>query len=289
MASQRDDMTDRSESTVNLDKFFLKVGDVRSLIEKISHQAEEVERRHGAILSAPKQDKRSKKELEMLNSETKKNAHLVRMKLTSMQKDFPVDENNGSASVIQRIQKNQHAHLMRWFAETMRGYHKAQVSFREKCKAQIQRQLEIVDKATTDEDLEEMLHRDNLTIFISDMNSDNRISSQALSEIESRHQDIMCLESSLKELHEIFTDTAMLLEMQGELINNIEKNVTSAAEYVDSSKAETCKAVEYKKNPYKIASLPSFFKSFKRKPPAKSAAADQNTSDLAGDMAREPV
>lgn len=47
---------------------------------------------------------------------------------------------------------------------------------------------------------------------------------------------------------------------QGELINNIEKNVTSAAEYVEVSKAETCKAVTYKKNPYKIASLPSFFK-----------------------------
>ncbi|TMS13061.1 Syntaxin-3 [Larimichthys crocea] len=51
----------------------------------------------------------------------------------------------------------------------MRGYHKAQISFREKCKAQIQRQLEIVDKVTTDEELEEMLHRDNLAIFISDV------------------------------------------------------------------------------------------------------------------------
>ncbi|XP_070780525.1 syntaxin-2-like [Enoplosus armatus] len=268
-----------AEGTVNMEDFFKTVGEVRSLIEKISCQAEEVERRHGAILSAPNQDKRNKDELELLNNETKKNANLVRAKLKSMQKDLPVEENSKRASVIQRIQKNQHSHLTRWFAEVMREYHKAQISFREKCKAQIQRQLEIVDKVTTDEELEEMLHRGNLAIFISDINPDARISSQALSEIESRHQDIICLESSIEEMHEIFADTAMLLEIQGELINNIEKNVMSAAEYVEMSKAETDKAVTYKKNPYKVASLPSFLKPFTRKPAAKSAT-DQNTSDL---------
>ncbi|XP_069019065.1 syntaxin-2-like [Embiotoca jacksoni] len=161
----------------------------------------------------------------------------------------------------------------------MRDHHKAQISFREKCKAQIQRQLEIVDKAATDEELEEMLHLDNIAIFISNINSEAKISSQALTEIECRHQDIICLESSIKELHEIFADTAMLLEIQGELINNIEKNVTSAAEYVDVSKAETSKAVAYKKNPHKIASLPNFLKPFKRQTAAQTTT-DQNTSDL---------
>nr|XP_020465496.1 syntaxin-2-like [Monopterus albus]XP_020465497.1 syntaxin-2-like [Monopterus albus]XP_020465498.1 syntaxin-2-like [Monopterus albus]XP_020465499.1 syntaxin-2-like [Monopterus albus] len=262
-----------------MEDFFKKVGEVRSLIENISCKAQEVERRQGAILSSPNQDRRNKEELELLNSEVKKNANLVRAKLNSMQENMSVDENSKSDSVIQRIQKNQHSHLTRWFAEVMRGYHTAQISFREKCKAQIQRQLEIVDKATTDEELEEMLHHDNLAIFISDINSNAQISSQALSEIESRHQDIISLESSIKQLHDIFTDTAMLLEIQGELINNIEKNVTSAAEYVCTSKEEISKAVTYKKNPYKIASLPGIFKPFKRQSAAKNVT-DQNTSDV---------
>ncbi|KAF3702191.1 Syntaxin-2 Epimorphin [Channa argus] len=180
-----------------------KVGEVRSLIEKISCQVEEVERSHGAILSSSNQDKRYKDELELQNSEIKKNGNIVRVKLNSMQQNLPVDDKSTCVSAMQRIQKNQ-------------------------------------------------------------INCDARTTSQALSEIESRHQDIICLESSIKELHEIFVDTAMLLEIQGEILNNIEKNVTSAAEYVDESKAETHKAVTYKKNPYKIASLPSFFKPFKR-------------------------
>uniref|UniRef100_A0A1A8AQJ9 Syntaxin 2a n=1 Tax=Nothobranchius furzeri TaxID=105023 RepID=A0A1A8AQJ9_NOTFU len=95
-------------------------------------------------------------------------------------------------------------------------------------------------------------------------NSDCRITSQAVTEIERRHRDIISLECGVKELHEIFQDTALLLETQGELINNIEKNVTSAAEYVVDSKEETNKAVSFKKNRYKIASLPRFLKPFKK-------------------------
>ncbi|XP_056260065.1 syntaxin-2-like isoform X2 [Seriola aureovittata] len=271
-------MTD-TESKINMEEFFKTVGEVKGLIEKISCQAKEVEGRHGVILSSPNQDKRNKDKLEQLNSDIKKNASLVQAMLKSMQKNSHVEENGKTASVIHRIEKNQYSHLTRWFAEVMRGYYNAQISFREKCKAKIQRQLEIVDKEITNKELEEMLLRDNLAIFISDISSDGRISSESLSEIESRHQDIICLECSIRELHEILTYTAMLLEIQGELINNIEKNVTSAAEYVFESKAETKKAVTYKKNPYKIASLPSFFKLFKKQTAAVTAT-DQNTSDL---------
>ncbi|XP_056288566.1 syntaxin-like isoform X2 [Pseudoliparis swirei] len=271
---QHDDMADATaESTVDMEDLFKTVGEVRSLIENLSCQADKVEERQGAHLSTLNLDKRKKDDLKLLNDETKNNANLVRAKLKTMQENFPVEKNGEHASVIQRIQKNQHSHLTRCFAEVMRGFHTAQISFRDRCKAQIQRQLEIVDKVTTDEELEEMLYRDNLAIFITNISSD------ALSEIESRHQDILCLESSIKELHEIFVDTAVLLEVQGDLINNIENNVTRAAEYVDVSKAKTSEAVAYKKNRYKVASLPSFFKSFKRKSSAKTAP-DQKASNL---------
>lgn len=43
---------------------------------------------------------------------------------------------------------------------------------------------------------------------------DAGVSKQALSEIESRHKDIVRLESSIKELHDMFVDIAMLVESQ---------------------------------------------------------------------------
>ncbi|XP_072106906.1 syntaxin-3-like, partial [Mobula birostris] len=74
---------------------------------------------------------------------------------------------------------------------------------------------------------------------------ESQISKQALSEIESRHRDIVRLESSIRELHDMFTDIAMLVENQGEIVNNIEVNVLKATDHVEMAKAETKKAVKY--------------------------------------------
>lgn len=50
---------------------------------------------------------------------------------------------------------------------------------------------------------------------------DSGISKQALSEIESRHKDIVRLESSIKELHDMFVDIAMLVESQVQHIRHL--------------------------------------------------------------------
>lgn len=43
---------------------------------------------------------------------------------------------------------------------------------------------------------------------------DSSISKQALSEIETRHSEIIKLETSIRELHDMFMDMAMLVESQ---------------------------------------------------------------------------
>lgn len=50
--------------------------------------------------------------------------------------------------------------------------------------------------------------------FSSQIILDSQITRQALNEIESRHKDIIRLESSIKELHDMFMDMAMLVETQ---------------------------------------------------------------------------
>lgn len=107
-------------------------------------------------------------------------------------------------------------------------------------------------KTTTDDELEAMLESGNPSIFTSDVSagrvpgcrrcmrsvssyaadalvcssvfllcfcsskiiSDSQITRQALNEIESRHKDIMKLETSIRELHEMFMDMAMFVETQ---------------------------------------------------------------------------
>uniref|UniRef100_A0A3Q3K4J0 t-SNARE coiled-coil homology domain-containing protein n=1 Tax=Monopterus albus TaxID=43700 RepID=A0A3Q3K4J0_MONAL len=230
-----------------MESFFRRVEEVRGFLDKLSYQVEEVRKIHSMILSAPNTDQRTKDQLDALTHDIKGTANVVQAKLKSMEQSMPKDDVANRSSVDFRIQKTQHTVLSRKFVEAMTQYNEAQVSFRERSKGRIQRQLEITGRVTTNEELEDMLESGNPSIFTCDIISDSQISRQAVNEIESRHQDIMRLESSVRELHAMFMDMAMLVETQGEMVNNIEKNVSNAVEYVFRAKEETKKAVRYQK------------------------------------------
>ncbi|EDL19526.1 epimorphin, isoform CRA_a, partial [Mus musculus] len=186
-----------------------------------------------------------KEELEDLNKEIKKTANRIRGKLKSIEQSCDQDENGNRTSVDLRIRRTQHSVLSRKFVDVMTEYNEAQILFRERSKGRIQRQLEITGRTTTDDELEEMLESGKPSIFISDIISDSQITRQALNEIESRHKDIMKLETSIRELHEMFMDMAMFVETQGEMVNNIERNVVNSVDYVEHAKEETKKAIKY--------------------------------------------
>ncbi|XP_041924074.1 syntaxin-1B isoform X7 [Alosa sapidissima] len=100
---------------------------------------------------------------------------------------------------------------------------------------------------TTNDELEIMLESDNPAIFTTGIIMDSNVTQQAVDEIETRHTEIIKLENCIRELHDMFMDMAMLVESQGELVNNIEKNVCSAQEYVEKAKEDTKQAVLIRK------------------------------------------
>ncbi|KAM9118652.1 syntaxin-2 isoform 2-T3 [Pangshura tecta] len=227
-----------------LDDFFQQIEELRNNIAKIAQNVEEVKKKHSIILSAPNSEGRTKEELEDLNKEIRKIANNTHTKLKDIERSFDQDVAN-QTSVEVRIQKTQHSVLSRKLVEVMTDYNKTQTQFRERSKGRIQRQLEITGKNTTDEELEEMLESGNPSIFTCDIISDSEITRQALNEIESRHKDIMKLESSIRALYDMFMDMAMFVETQGEMINNIEKNVMNASDYIERAKEKTKEAVKY--------------------------------------------
>ncbi|XP_063084235.1 syntaxin-3 isoform X4 [Cavia porcellus] len=242
----QDDDTDEVEiaidNTAFMDEFFSEIEETRLNIDKISEHVEEAKKLYSIILSAPIPEPKTKDDLEQLTSEIKKRANNVRNKLKSMERHIEEDEVRSSADL--RIRKSQHSVLSRKFVEVMTKYNEAQVDFRERSKGRIQRQLEITGKKTTDEELEEMLESGNPAIFTSGI-IDSQISKQALSEIEGRHKDIVRLESSIKELHDMFMDIAMLVENQGAMIDRIENNMDQSVGFVERAVADTKKAVKY--------------------------------------------
>ncbi|ODM89232.1 Syntaxin-1A [Orchesella cincta] len=54
---------------------------------------------------------------------------------------------------------------------------------------------------------------------------------KGLEDVEARHKEILMLEQSLQDLHELFIEMALLVESQGEVVNTIEMNVASGQNY----------------------------------------------------------
>uniref|UniRef100_A0A2K5F3M9 t-SNARE coiled-coil homology domain-containing protein n=1 Tax=Aotus nancymaae TaxID=37293 RepID=A0A2K5F3M9_AOTNA len=236
----QDDDTDEvgiaMDNTAFMNEFFSEIEETRLNIDKISEHVEEAKKLYSIILSALIPEPKTKDDLEQLTTEIKKRASNVRNKQKSTEKHIEEDEVRSSADL--RMWKSQHSVLSRKFVEVMTKYNETQ------------RQLEITGKKTTDEELEEMLESGNPAIFTSGI-IDSQISKQALSEIEGRHKDIVRLESSIKELHDMFMDIAMLVENQGEMLNNIELNVMHTVDHVEKARDETKKAVKYQSQAWK--------------------------------------
>lgn len=228
-----------------MDEFFAEVEEIREMIDKIQANVEEVKKKHSAILSAPQTDEKVKQELEDLMADIKKTANKVRAKLKVIEQNIEQEEHTNKSSADLRIRKTQHSTLSRKFVEVMTEYNRTQTDYRERCKGRIQRQLEITGRTTTNEELEEMLEQGNSAVFTQGIIMETQQAKQTLADIEARHADIIKLENSIRELHDMFMDMAMLVESQGELVDRIEHHVAQSRDVIIHTKGELQIAEEY--------------------------------------------
>ncbi|XP_076291786.1 syntaxin 1A isoform X1 [Lasioglossum baleicum] len=252
VAAQSDDDDVADDVSINvggqddfMTEFFAEVEEIREMIDRIQTNVEDVKKKHSAILSAPQTDEKVKMELEDLMSDIKKTANKVRAKLKVIEQNIEQEEHTNKSSADLRIRKTQHSTLSRKFVEVMTEYNRTQTDYRERCKGRIQRQLEITGRTTTNEELEEMLEQGNPAVFTQGIIMETQQAKQTLADIEARHADIIKLENSIRELHDMFMDMAMLVESQGEMIDRIEYHVEHAVDYVQTATQDTKKALKY--------------------------------------------
>ncbi|KAJ8000909.1 hypothetical protein DPEC_G00185280 [Dallia pectoralis] len=238
-----DDVEIQLENHAFMDDFFTQIEEIRSSIDKIDESVTQAKKLYSTILSAPTSDQKTQDDLEAVTNDIKKAAGNARNKLKSIEKQLETNTEERS-SADTRIRKSQQAILAKKFVEVMTKYNEAQTDFRDKSKGRIARQLEITGKTTTDEELEEMLEGGNAAVFSAGI-MESGISRQALNEIEARHKDIVRLESSIKELHDMFVDIAMLVENQGGMIDRIESNMDQSVGFVERAVADTKKAAKF--------------------------------------------
>ncbi|CAH8492060.1 unnamed protein product [Heterobilharzia americana] len=142
-----------------------------------------------------------------------------------------------------RLKSSQHAAISRQFVHIMNRYSLMQVEYRDKCKARIRTKLNVAKVTFSEDEVEKMLENNHPGIFTQAIMAETEAAKRSLSDIEARHADIIRLEKSIQEMRELFFNVVLLVDQQGDLIDQVEYNLSKATDCVVNSKRTLSSAV----------------------------------------------
>ncbi|XP_049420384.1 syntaxin-4 [Epinephelus fuscoguttatus] len=224
--------------------FFKKAQEIHEGLQSLKSMVSNLENKQKTVLGVALPEESMKKELQSLREEIKTLASQIQRKLKSIEPKKGEDDGKYIPINI-RMQRTQHGVLSKEFVELMGHCNTIQAQYRDRNVERIQRQLKITGTNVTDQELDAMLESGQTDVFTQNILIDAQATKQALNEIESRHDEILKLERSIKDLHEMFQYLAMEVEAQGEMVNRIENNIKQSSNYVEKAKENTEKAVTY--------------------------------------------
>ncbi|XP_043579066.1 syntaxin-like isoform X4 [Bombus pyrosoma] len=224
-----------------------QVEEVRDLIQLIAANTAIVKDLHNNVLSYTNKD--IQKELESRMYTISQTSFRIQRKLREMGKEItrPDDLTLTSARegpIHLRIKVIQHTTMIKLFSEIMEDYNISMIRYHEKCRLLLHQQKMLIRKHITSEELEKLLDVQGNNLFVDNILEDSRIARQQLSDIQSRHNDIVKIEKSIGEVRDMFTEMAFLIERQGEQINSVEYFAGRAADDVDTGRIDLKKAEE---------------------------------------------
>ncbi|KAI1285753.1 Syntaxin-1A -like protein [Halotydeus destructor] len=242
--------------------FLGQVDAVNADIADMEESVARVSKLHSAILSQPSQSdaEKSQAALDALMGHIQAAARRVRAQLKLMDSDQVLGQDGGEGSAEQRIRRTQSEALRGRVLRAMQSYNETQSDYRQRCRARIQRQLDIVhghspqqegaDQDVVDDMLDEGLVNPPMAftqgiILLPGSQSSAASQQRRLADIEARQADIVHLEQSLRDLQDLFLDMALLVDSQGDLVDRIEHHVQQSRDFVDAGTRETAKAVLY--------------------------------------------
>lgn len=238
---EEDEDDDDKRPKTEIDIFFDDVNKIREHLNVIRKSIRSLRDIATSVAIEAASEAESAKKSKMLNtliSVINKRSDEVRSMLKRMKTlntEYATSE-RAEPSVI-RVRTNMHSTLCKSFTELMRSYNDAQTEYQSNAKERLARQCRVVKPDLTDEEIDSIIETGDAQVFKEGiLEKDLREkATQALAYVENKHNDIVRLTESIKELHGMFVDLAALVDNQADLIDDIETNCRSAVEYTEKA------------------------------------------------------
>lgn len=243
-------------SDLGMEDFFKQVKDIEKLMEKLNKQLQKLQDAHEESKSVTKASamKAIKQRMEKDVDEVGKIARNIKQKLESLDADNVANRKKPGCekgTSVDRSRMTMTTTLKKKLKDRMSDFQTLRQMIQEEYREVVERRVFTVTGTKADEETIDRLIEtgDSEQIFQKAIQEQGRGRiMDTLAEIQERHDAVKDIEKKLLDLHQIFLDMAVLVESQGDMLDNIETQVSNAVDHVQSGTVALQKAKTLQRN-----------------------------------------
>ncbi|CAI9783366.1 unnamed protein product [Fraxinus pennsylvanica] len=241
---------------LGLDSFFNKVHEIEKQYEKLNKLLKKLQDAHEESKAVTKAAamKAIKQQMEKDVDEVGKISRSIKSKIEELDRENLANRQKpgcGKGSGVDRSRTATTVALRKKFKDKMSEFQALRENIHQEYREVVERRVFTVTGSRADEETIDRLIEtgDSEQIFQKAISEQGRGQiMDTLAEIQERHDAVQDLERKLLELQQVFLDMAVLVDEQGDMINNIESHVSSAVDHVQSGNVALQKAKSLQKN-----------------------------------------
>lgn len=246
----------RNSGELGLQNFSKKVQEIDKQYEKINELLRKLQNAHEESKAVTKAAamKAIKKRMEKDVDEVQKIARLIKSKIEELDRDNLSSLQKpgcGKGTAIERARTAQTVSLKKKLRDKMAEFQTLRENIHQEYREVVERRVYTVTGQRADEETIDQLIEtgDSEQIFQKAIQEQGRGQiMDTLAEIQERHDAVRDVERKLLELQQIFLDMAVLVDAQGDLLDNIESQVSNAVDHVNSGNTALQRAKSLQKN-----------------------------------------
>lgn len=241
---------------LGLENFFKKVQDIDKQYEKLNTLLRKLQDAHEESKSVTKASsmKGIKQRMEKDVDEVGRIARAIKSKIESLDKENLASREKdgcGKGSAVDRTRTATTVALKKKFKDKMSEFQTLRENIHQEYREVVERRVFTVTGTRADEETIDQLIEtgDSEQIFQKAIREQGRGQvMDTLAEIQERHDAVRDLEKKLLDLQQVFMDMAVMVDHQGDLLDNIESQVSNAVDHVQRGNTALQKAKSLQKS-----------------------------------------
>lgn len=241
---ETDEKLERSNADIN--QYAQLYEPIKKNLEAISDNVEQIRqlKDKDKNIANEKSRKEIMDKLDKIMSETTRKARDIKNDLDDIdQKNKKYSAENRNTATAQARRNMYDAHMRR-LNKIMTEYNTASHEFKHDLQERTRRQLKIVNKDITDDEVEKIVSSGRANGFIAELLISENLE-EVVRDIEERHLGILQLERQVLEVYELFKDLATLVDIQQDSLDVIENRIGKAKAYVEGGEIQLQQAEVY--------------------------------------------